>query len=102
MALPVGNWPLVLCGPILRRVEDSSVSVFLALKESRQVTLEIHDAGTGTPPQPLFTATAPTVQLGQRLHVCVVTASAPSGTLQPGVNYRYDVVMGADRLGSPS
>jgi hypothetical protein len=100
MALPGGSWPLVLCGPILRRVQDSAVSIFVVLRESRQVTLEVHGAGSGAPQQPLFTGTAATRQLGQRLHVCVVTATASAGTLISGVNYRYDVVLGSDRLGS--
>ena len=100
MPRPVANWPLVLCGPILRRVEDSSVSVFVALRESRTVVLEIHPPGTGPPGTPLFTGSASTQELGTRLHICVVTASAGAGTLQPGDNYRYDLLAGSDRLGS--
>ena len=34
--------PLILAGPLLRRVEPSSVTVWLALKESRKVVLRIY------------------------------------------------------------
>ena len=45
MALPISrllaDWPLLLCGPVLRRVTPTSVAVFVALKEPRRVVLEI-------------------------------------------------------------
>ena len=35
-------FPLILSGPILRRVEQQSVTVWLALKESCTVTLRVY------------------------------------------------------------
>ena len=36
------NLPLILSGPVLRRVEPESVSVWLALKQPRAVTLRVY------------------------------------------------------------
>jgi hypothetical protein len=76
------------------------VSVFVALKESRAVTLEIHAPGTGTPGTPLITGAGSTRRIGSALHVCLVTASGAAGVLTPGKNYRYDLRLGTDRLAS--
>jgi hypothetical protein len=83
---PVSNLPLVLCGPIVRKVTRSSVSVFMALKEPRQLAIQIYEADHTT----LVAAGAPveTVPLGKALHVAVVTAEA---ALTAGKLYSYDV-----------
>jgi hypothetical protein len=39
MPKPVADWPLHLCGPMLRRVTPESVSVFVALRHPRKVRL---------------------------------------------------------------
>ena len=50
--LPANQWPLVLAGPIVRRVEPGRVSVWVALKEPRSVRLTVFpapvDTGSGT------------------------------------------------------
>ena len=66
--------PLILCGPILRRVELHSVSVFVALKVSCEVTLSIYKGNTKSAANLKFEGTRETVSLGKYLHVCVVTA----------------------------
>ena len=97
---PLGNQgrldalPLVLAGPILRRVQQDAVTVWVALKEPRTVKLEV------------FAKTAPTtallsgsresreiVRLGARLYVAAVTARpvTPDALLQPGESYLYDL-----------
>jgi hypothetical protein len=94
---PLGNQrrldalPLVLAGPILRRVQQDAVTVWVALKEPRTVKLEVF-AGT-VPNTPLMKGSQEPVRLGERLHVVVVTARPvlPDGLLQPGEAYLYDL-----------
>lgn len=90
--------PLVLVGPMLRRVKNNSVSVFLALKESRTVTLKVfNESGTV-----MLSGTKSTISLGNNIHVVVVTASEGT-TLQPNVTYTYDIEFGnpSTTLGTP-
>ncbi|TQM63850.1 hypothetical protein [Humibacillus xanthopallidus] len=87
--------PLVLVGPMLRRVDPTSVTVFLALKEARTATLRVYDsesggAGSGV----VATGSRSTVSLGTNLHVVAVTATA-AAPLAPGRLYRYQVFFGA-------
>lgn len=91
--------PLILSGPILRRVEPGSVTVWLALKEPRRVTLRVYasdDAGTLV--QQLV-GTQHTIRLGDHLHVVAVTArvnSATDSVLHWGEGYCYDLFFQAD------
>lgn len=89
---PLAQLPLVLCGPMLRRIEPGSVSVFLALKFARRVTLSVR-AGDEPTSTNLFTGQAETVPLGRYLHVVCVTARPVAGEsmLQPGINYGYNL-----------
>jgi hypothetical protein len=83
--------PLVLAGPILRRVEKKQVSVWIALKEERELKLVIYDDQG----QVLIESTPRnTVKLGAHLHVLVLTAKFPPGPteLQVGQIYGYSVV----------
>jgi hypothetical protein len=89
--------PLVLCGPVLRHVEPASVSVFVALKHPREITLQVLKVLEGSlPPAVLIMeGKARTIRLGEFLHVALVTASAPSGSpgpLQGGLLYTYDLI----------
>jgi hypothetical protein len=86
----------VLCGPILRRVTEDSVSVFVALSKPATVTLSIFNENA--PDIPIgggMAGSAPTVPLGQRLHVIVVTARFPDPlgpyALKAGQLYSYDL-----------
>ena len=79
MAKPPTDWPLLLAGPILRRVEPTGVSVFMALKHAREVALTVFDGGTT-----VAQGTAATLAVGQYLHVAVVTATPTAGALVPG------------------
>lgn len=83
--------PMILCGPMVRRVEPEAVTIWIALKESKSVTLVVYNAGSTTE---LFRVTAPTVQLGVFLHVVAITAKAPAGkSLLYGSTYEYDVLL---------
>jgi hypothetical protein len=85
--------PLILAGPILRRVERSSVTVWIACRDAQTgLTLEVHDAAGAT--RNLRSDPVDTVALGDHLHVALVTAEAESAgaALSPGRVYTYDVL----------
>ncbi|MBM0257477.1 hypothetical protein [Micromonospora sp. 4G55] len=91
MTVP-SSLPLVFCGPIVRRVDPTSATVFVALKADCTVTLTVFAVGPG----PGFargatvgTASRTTVRLADRLHVVAVTVAGV--TLQPGTLYGYDL-----------
>lgn len=95
--------PLVLAGPILRRVEKRSVSVWIACRDSFSAKLVIGPAMDASN-QPLdikdashwiyeMPVESQSVALGTNLHVLVVTAEIPStqAELQPSVLYQYSI-----------
>ena len=96
--------PLVLAGPILRRVESNLVSVWIALSRPANVTITLWEgrikpgaAGEffrSNPP-------TPTLRIADDLHVTVALARIPAGSqkvFKPGVIYSYDltIVAGAN------
>ncbi|RUR79703.1 hypothetical protein ACF3DV_01830 [Chlorogloeopsis fritschii PCC 9212] len=83
----INQIPLVLAGPILRRTEPNAVTVWIALKESRTVTLVIFD----TNKKVLITGRKKTTQLGVNLHVVAVTAKSSHAALLYGENYLYNL-----------
>ncbi|HEY9641092.1 MAG TPA: PhoD-like phosphatase, partial [Coleofasciculaceae cyanobacterium] len=87
--------PLILAGPILRRTQPDTVTVWVALRESCAVTLAVFatEAGQGAALQDLALAgIQATVPLGQHLHVVALTARSVNGAyLQPGQVYAYDL-----------
>lgn len=98
--------PLVLAGPIVRRVEPRSVSIWLALSEPAPVTVLVwpnHQKATSTPgvvrtgDTPWATATATPVAVGANLHVALVTVTttAPDPPLMPGAIHAYDIHVAA-------
>ena len=70
--------PLLLAGPILRRVDPNLVSVWLALSEPAKVSLVVYEgiatAANATP----FVTSAPedTWRVGDKLHLAIVSARA--------------------------
>src|SRR5258707_674272 len=58
------NLPLILAGPMLRRSEPRAVSVWLALKEPRRVTLRIYARDAGGDLVQQLEGTRHTVRLG--------------------------------------
>ena len=92
MPKPLDKWPLILCGPMLRRVEPTSVSVFVALKHPRKVKLSVFPPGTSTTVR--GDREAMTHEIGRYLHACLVTVKfEDSKKLEPGKNYRYDITL---------
>jgi hypothetical protein len=97
--MPLGDrlahLPLILAGPILRRTQPDTVTVWVALQEACAVTLAVFatEAGQGTVLQDLVLAgIQATVPLGQHLHVVAITARSLNGSsLQSGQVYAYDL-----------
>jgi hypothetical protein len=90
--------PLLLAGPIVRRVEPTLVSVWLALRDPATVTLSLWRdrvaAGSGN----VFLSSEPpgtrTIRVGKQLHIVLATIKIPATSprvLQPGQAYSYDV-----------
>jgi hypothetical protein len=94
----IGELPLVLCGPVLGRVEPESVTVWVALKAERTVTLRVYARSEPAAPTALTEkaiGTRRTVKLGDSLHVVAVTATPTGGQLVPGELYFYDLFFSA-------
>jgi hypothetical protein len=85
--------PLILAGPIVRRVEPHAVTVWLALKETRAVTLRIYAEGPNGKLIEQFAGTHTTVSLAPYLHLVAVTAYANSDEqrLAWGQHYSYNL-----------
>ncbi|MCU0515633.1 MAG: PhoD-like phosphatase [Oscillatoria sp. Prado101] len=97
----IASLPLILAGPILRRTEPDSVTVWVALKESREVTLRVHATSNNgeTVSNVLLSGTRTTVRLGKYLHVVAVTAVPVSGNrLAPAQMCAYDLDFGGVNL----
>lgn len=102
--------PLILAGPIVRRVTSRSVSVWVALSKSASITLSIWDkviaSGPGVellvpPGAPLhFSKPTNTIRVANKLHMAVVTISLEPPPLKPplmpGTLYSYNVKFTTD------
>lgn len=92
-----GTLPLVLAGPILRRVEPGLVCVWVATQGAQSVSLTVRASGTEVATVATNVTSAlpngqPTVQLGDHLFVALLTATPPAAApLQPGVLYSYEL-----------
>jgi hypothetical protein len=92
------NLPLLLAGPILRRVEPGLVSVWLAFSERCDVVLQTWEgrAESGRPTPFAESPPTSTLRVGTKLHLVEVTVQIPdtAGTaFQPDTLYSYDVVI---------
>jgi hypothetical protein len=93
--------PLLLAGPILRKVTASSASVWVATSQSCDVQLNVYGQAafatlTGKPVTPVSgtivgTGSLATVKVGAALHVAVVTA--PIDGVPPDTVCSYDIVL---------
>src|SRR6266700_7956713 len=94
------NLPLILSGPMLRRVEPQSVSVWLALKEPRTVTLRVYAQNEAGELVQQFEGTSRTIRLGDHLHLITVTAHATNEPerLAWGKLYYYDLFFQSETL----
>jgi hypothetical protein len=105
--------PLILAGPILRRVDPSLVAVWMAFSEPAELELRVwegrvaHDttnpvfASSDDPPDPSAPPPRPgaeAIRIGEHLHLGLVTARLPPASgkvFQPDRLYSYDVVINA-------
>ncbi len=85
--------PLILAGPILRRVEPGAVTVWVALKEPRVVTLRVSIVGGDGRLTTRLTGTRRSVRLGDHLHVVAVTADSGERPITPGALYYYNLFL---------
>ncbi len=93
--LSANQVPLVLAGPILRHVAHDQVTVFVALREARTVTVKVYE-GKGSSRSTRMEHSRDTVALGDHLHVVAVTASSTS-SLAPETTYYYDLDFGTSQ-----
>jgi hypothetical protein len=93
--------PLLLCGPVLRRVTSSSVTVWLVTREAVTVTLRVMLAGNATA---LLTSSGvsqgKSIAVGSQLHVVCVTARGADKTLSEGNVYTYDLSFAFTKSGT--
>lgn len=90
----IEHLPLLIAGPILRRTQNDAVTVWVALKAYRQVTLKVYATDThgSTLKTLLLEGSCSTVPLGKHLHIAAVTAHAISSQqLESGQIYAYDL-----------
>lgn len=96
----IAQKPLILCGPILRRVEPDQVTVWLALKEAKKVWLEVYEkddeAEDGTTPVPQDKNGRDTIKIGTHLHLVAVTATMNT-PLEPNKVYYYNIFFTAPK-----
>lgn len=91
-------FPLLLAGPIVRRVEPNLASVWVALSEPATVTLKLWEgrvtAGSGNVLNSSEPPGARTIRVGEQLHIAVplikILPTSPR-LLEPGKIYSYDV-----------
>ena len=94
LARPAAPWPLLLRGPMLRRVTRDSVAVFIATSKPCLVSLEIY-SGTNTSAKGTIDRSirVETRKAGDKLHVALVRV--PS-VLAPDTIYGYDTGLSLD------
>ncbi len=86
----IDTLPLVLAGPIVRRVEPAGATVWVALRRRRSIRLEIYN---GDPPNGQVVAHGTpqeTVAVGANLHIACVTAK-PGVPFTAGASYQYNL-----------
>ncbi|MFD0688108.1 peptidoglycan-binding protein [Actinomadura fibrosa] len=89
--------PFVVFGPMVRRVDRTSVTVVVGVREHCQATLRVFPLGPApgyARGAPEVSAAAPTVRLGESLHVVAVTVR---GTFGAGALFGYDLDFGGQR-----
>lgn len=79
--------PAILCGPIVRRLTRTQVSVWVALSRGDAVSLHVQEQGNSAN---LTTVTEMPVRIGRHLYLAVLTVDGVSGgNFQPATTYHY-------------
>lgn len=82
----IDTLPLVLAGPIVRRVEPTSATVWVVLRRKRRVRMEVYDAGGATVAQGQLETRA----IGRHIHMVCVRA-IPATPFSAGTTYQYNL-----------
>ena len=98
--MELSDWPLVLAGPIVRRVEPRLTAVWVALKQPGEVKLEVWPGleSAGTTRTPMAQATTCAMRVGERLYAalpCIELEPESPGFL-PGQIYSYNLTITPD------
>lgn len=81
-----------ICGPLLRKVDETSVSAWIALSKADKVTCTVFENNSGNPGDKIMEGTADTIQFGPKLHIALVTAKIIAGKkTNYGDTYLYDL-----------
>lgn len=101
-ATPVADLPLIICGPILRRVEKNEVSVWMVLKNKRKVTLKIYgpDIGPGSTAALFQSEEVIPTKLGTNVFVVCVQAKTELLNLDDDSTYGYNLDFNNEEDGS--
>lgn len=83
--------PLVLAGPILRRTEPESVTVWVALQQACTVNLRIFSTRNEQIGECVMEGTRSTIAIGEFLHIVAVTARSTENVLDNAQIYAYDL-----------
>ncbi|GLV58138.1 hypothetical protein KDH_49720 [Dictyobacter sp. S3.2.2.5] len=96
LAERIEGLPLILAGPIVRRVEPTQVTIWLALKEARTVTLCIYAKDEQGRLQEQIRGTRQTIRVGDNLHMVAVTARVADNAQKLGWGqlYYYNLYFG--------
>ncbi len=87
---PVIDLPLVLAGPILRKVTKSQVSVWIVLKSNIQLSLKIYKEGSETPV--IIGESELPNKLGEHIYVtCLTVGIKDVNVLDSSIKYGYDI-----------
>jgi hypothetical protein len=94
------NLPLILAGPVLRRVQPTLVAVWVALSEATTVELALWTGDITAPTAGTLlgsdgaqhTHSMPSIRVGDKLHLALVTIDLTASPLIPGVIYSYNLI----------
>jgi hypothetical protein len=95
----LSNAPLILAGPVIRRVEPTAVSIWIALSEPRTVEVGLWVGATAAPGgffgngTAAHRSSAQSLRIGAKLHLAMVTVDLSGSPLIPGQLYAYNVVL---------
>src|SRR3954451_19459890 len=94
--------PLILAGPILRRVEPDRVAVWVAISQQVSVSLTLYGGNAvpaGSTAALSGTGSSRVIKLGPQLYVALAEL-VPGTNLLPAATYSYDLSVGGNGLGT--
>lgn len=86
VSLTIADLPALLCGPVLRRLTRTSITVWAALSLSDTVTLHVRERGNPSSEQ---TASKTPVRVGVSLWMTAITLNFPNAGFTSGTTYEY-------------